>query len=300
MRKIRLALVLSFTFGLNGLATAQDYAFKVLANKGGNEVKSGDSWMPLKTGAALRAEDVIKVAANSYLGLVHVSGKPLEVKEAKIHTVTELLGRITTGSSVITKYTDFILSSNSAEAKKNRLSATGAVHRDVGKSSIQLHLPENQNSAIYNNNAVISWEGTETPGPYIVIFKNMFDDEVSRVETAEKSFTLDFKDPKFAKEDKILVQVTSKTDAKEVSKQHLIKKLSTVDHDNIRKTLDQILNEVSEPTALNKLILAGFYEENKLLIDAITAYEEAIRLAPDVPSYKEAYDEFLLRHNISQ
>lgn len=293
-------LVVLFLCAISADISAQDYAFKVLANKGGNEVKSGDSWMPLKTGAALRPEDVIKVAANSYLGLVHVSGKPLEVKEAKIHNVADLANKIATGSSVITKYTDFILSSNSAEAKKNRLSATGAVHRDVGKSSIQLHLPENQNSAIYNSNAVISWEGTETPGPYVVVFKNMFDDEVSRVETAEKSFTLDFTDPKFAKEDKILVQVMSKTDAKEVSKQHLIKKLSTVDHDNIKKTLDQILNDVSEPTALNKLILAGFYEENKLLIDAITAYEEAIRLAPDVPSYKEAYDEFLLRHNISQ
>jgi cytochrome c-type biogenesis protein CcmH/NrfG len=34
------------------------------------------------------------------------------------------------------------------------------------------------------------------------------------------------------------------------------------------------------------------------LIDAITSYEEAIKLAPDVPSFKEAYDEFLLRHGM--
>jgi hypothetical protein len=300
MKKLKLALSFLISIGFSTLAIGQDYTFKVLANKGGNEVKAGDSWLPIKTGSALKAEDVIKIASNAYLGLVHHTGKPLEVKEANTYKVADLASKITAGSSVVTKYTDFILSSNSAEAKKNRLSATGAVHRDVSKSSIQLHLPENQNSAIYNSSAVISWEGTQTPGPYVLIFKNMFDDEVSRVETAETSYTLDFQNPKFAKEDKILVQVTSKADAKEVSKQHLIKKLSVVDHDNIKKTLDQILNEVSEPTALNKLILAGFYEENKLLIDAITAYEEAIRLAPDVPSYKEAYDEFLLRHNISQ
>jgi len=34
------------------------------------------------------------------------------------------------------------------------------------------------------------------------------------------------------------------------------------------------------------------------LIDAISAYEEAIKLAPDVPFFRENYDEFLLRHNI--
>ena len=44
--------------------------------------------------------------------------------------------------------------------------------------------------------------------------------------------------------------------------------------------------------------MAGFYEENKLYIDAITAYEEAIKMAPDVTTYKDAYDEFLLRNKL--
>jgi hypothetical protein len=300
MKKLALTLLLTVFGSMLIPSYGQDYAFKVLANKGGNELKTGDSWQPLKTGTALKENDVIKIANNAYLGLVHHTGKPLEVKEAKTYNVADLSKLIGAGSSVVTKYTDFILSSNSPEAKKNRLSATGAVHRDVGKPQIALHLPENQNSAIYNAQAVISWEGTKIAGPYVVIFKNMFDDEVSKLETAETSFVLDFSNPRFAKEDKILVQVISKADQKEVSKQHLIKKLSLADHENIRKELEMILNDVNEPTALNKLILAGFYEENKLLIDAITAYEEAIRLAPDVSDYKEAYDEFLLRHNIAR
>jgi hypothetical protein len=298
MKSLKFTLFVVFlasAFGLN----AQDYAFKVLANKGSNEIKAGDSWEPLKTGATLRADDEIKVASNAYLGLVHKTGKPLEVKDAKTYMVSDLAKMISGGSSVVTKYTDFILSSNSAEAKKNRLSATGAVHRG-DPTQIELSLPDNSQSSLFNSNAIISWEGTKIPGPYIVTFKNMFDDEVSKVETPETSYTLNFNDPKFAKEDKIIVHVSAKSDATEVSKQHLIKKLSSMDHENIKKSLDQILNDVDEPTALNKLILAGFYEENNLLIDAITAYEEAIKLAPDVPSYKEAYDEFLSRHNIKK
>jgi len=40
---------------------SQEYAFKVLANKGANEYKSGDSWQALKTGASLKAGDELKV-----------------------------------------------------------------------------------------------------------------------------------------------------------------------------------------------------------------------------------------------
>jgi len=298
MKMVRFFLSLAF-LSMVALCSAQNYSFKVLANKGMNEYKSGEVWQPIKTGATLKETDEVKLAENSYLGLVSSTGKALEVKEAGVHPVAKLLDKIKgSGPSVMQKYTDFILSSN-AETKKNKLSATGAVHRDIS-SSLHLVLPENQNSAIFNNAAVISWEGTKVPGPYVLTLRNMFDDVLERYETPETNYRVDLSGSRFAKENAIIVQVTSKVDAKEVSKQHLIKKLSPSEHENIKKSLDQIANEVSEPTALNKLILAGFYEENRLLIDAITAYEEAIKLAPDVPSYKEAFDEFLIRNNISK
>ena len=202
-----------------------------------------------------------------------------------------------TGGSVLTKYTDFILSSNSAEAKKNRLSATGAVDRG-DNSAIQLMLPQNQHSGIFNNKAIISWVGSD--GPYIATIRNMFDDELEQIETPESSFEIDLTDPKFSKENALLIEVKSKSDPRQVSKQHLIKKLAPADQENVKKSLGEIMGEVSEATALNKFILAGFYEENNLFIDAISAYEEAIRLAPDVTSYKEAYEDFLLRHGIKK
>src|SRR6185503_19175493 len=83
MKKGRILLGVGFllwTLGAN--AQAQDYAFKVLANKGANEYKSGDSWQSIKTGASLKAGDELKVSENSYIGLVHATGKPLELKQA--------------------------------------------------------------------------------------------------------------------------------------------------------------------------------------------------------------------------
>jgi hypothetical protein len=279
--------------------TAQDYAFKVLANKGANELKSGNEWVPIKTGASLKKEDELKLTANSYMGLVHATGKPLELKQPGNYKVADLEGKVGGGTSVLTKYTDFILSSNSAEAKKNRLSATGAVDRGEN-AAIQLLLPQNQHSGIYNNVAIISWAGTDVPGPYVAMIRNMFDDELAQIETPETSLQVDLTEPRFAKENALLIEVRSKNDPKQVSKQHLIKKLAPAEQENVKKSLNEIMGEVQEETALNKFILAGFYEENNLFIDAISAYEEAVKLAPDVTSYKEAYDDFLIRHGIKK
>src|SRR5687767_6214000 len=109
-------VLLTALFAISAAVSAQDYAFKVLANKGTNEIKSGGAWLPLKTGASLKAGDEVKLGDNAYIGLVHSSGKPVEVKEAGIHPVAELESRVKGGSSVLNKYTDFILSSNSAES----------------------------------------------------------------------------------------------------------------------------------------------------------------------------------------
>ena len=171
IKKIALLFVLVittyFTYG-------QEYTFKVLASKGANEVKSGADWRPIKPGAGLKEQDELRIVANGYIGLVSSKGMPLELKEAKTYSVAELAANAKGGTSVLNKYTDFILSSNSAEAKKNSLSATGAVHRGDA-SAIKVLLPENQHSGIYNQSAVINWDGSKVSGPYMVSIKSMFD-----------------------------------------------------------------------------------------------------------------------------
>lgn len=299
--KTKYVTLLSLLFIATTSLVAQDYAFKVLVNKGNNEIKSGDTWQPIKTGLTLKTGDELKLADNSYIGLVHATGKPIEVKQAGLHKVADLAAKVSTGTSVLNKYTDFILSSNSAEAKKNRLSATGAVHRDLeAATAIQIMLPENQHSGIYNSAAIISWEGGKAEGPFIVAINNMFGEELVKVETAESQLRVDLSDPKFAGQDAVLVQVFQKSDPSKKSAEKLIKKLSASEQAKIKLSLGEIMSDVADQTALNKFILAGFYEENHLFIDAVAAYEEAIRLAPEVSEFKEAYDDFLIRHGMKR
>jgi hypothetical protein len=293
MKKGRFLLVVgAFIMSITVVFGQGDYAFKVLANKGTNEIKSGDTWMAVKTGASLKASDEIKLSENAYIGLVHASGRPLELKAAGQYKVADLASKVATGTSVLNKYTDFILSSNSAEAKKNRLNATGAVHRGL---VLHVYLPANNNSDVLNNTVIINWE--KKTGPYVVTLKNMFDEQLGMIETPETLAQIDLNAKEYAGESTILVEVSSKTD-KLKSDQYLLKRMNAQHADKVKKDLSELGSTVNEETALNKFILAGFYEEHKLLIDAITAYEQAIKMAPDVPSYKEAYEEFLYRNNL--
>lgn len=282
-------------------AFCQEYTFKVLVNKGNNEFRSnGSSWQPLKTGTSLGDADELRIADNSYVGLAHANGKPVEVKKAGDYKVSpDLTALVSGGSSVLQKYVDFAFSNNSAEAKKNRLSATGAVQRTAEYSGIRLTLPPNQNSGIFNKVAVINWANTRVKGPYVVTFRNMFDDVLQRVETPETSITLDLEEKPLASENAILIEVSAKDDPALISEQHLIKRLAPAQHEAVKKQLDDLLTQMEGESALDKLILAGFYEENDLLIDAIAAYEAAIKLAPDVQEFKDAYDGFLIRNGLT-
>jgi hypothetical protein len=283
-------LVISITcyYEVNG----QGYTFKVMANKGLNEVKSGSAWQAIKTGDKLGKEDELKVSENAYVALVHSTGRPIELKEAKTYKISELIAKVGPGASVVSKYTDFILSSNSDEAKKNRMSATGAVHRGP-VSEIDVFL-SSEFGYMYNDLIYLNWE-SKTSGPFEIIVKDMFDTELLKISTDGYSTQISRNDPKIKNQD-FSVEVRRKGDnsVKDVKK-YFIKNISGQKRKFISEEINKLGEDIQQPTAINKLIMAAFYEEHQLYGDAVGAYEEAIKLEPDVPTYKEMYEEFLLR-----
>ena len=55
---------------------------------------------------------------------------------------------------------------------------------------------------------------------------------------------------------------------------------------------------MSEESALNNVIIASFFEENNLYLDALTQYEKAVNKSPEVEDYKVIYEEFMLANGI--
>lgn len=299
MRRYPLILTLAFTL-LSYLSHGQAYTFKVLANKGANEVNRGGQWSALKTGASLNETDELKVSENAYLGLVHSSGKTLELKEAGTHKVSELAKKINPdGSSVASKYADFVLSKMSAEGKKNKLNATGAVDRGSGEDAIKVYIPNSV--GVYNEDAIIKWSEVEGEDvTYTILLTNMFEDELMKVETTDAQYQLDLNNEKLADQSVVLLTISSKGNEDSKSSTYALKRLPEADAEKVKITLQELMSGTEEESALNKYILAGFYEENNLLVDALTSYLDAMALAPEVESYQEAYEEFLLRNRLAK
>ena len=109
---------------------------------------------------------------------------------------------------------------------------------------------------------------------------------------------LNLDDTKFKGQELIIVRVQVKGDDQMYSGNYGIKRLSGVKADPINMELDQLKLSLDGETALNQLILATFYEENNLLIDAISSYEKALSLSPGVDQFQIAYAMFKKRNNI--
>lgn len=287
-------LVIAFATFVFGSVSAQEYAFKVLINKGPNEVKAGNAWLPVKVGSSLNSSDEVKVSPNGYLGLVHFSGKPLEVKDAGRHKVVELAAKVKGGTSALNKYTDFILSSK--VEKKTNMTATGAVHRGTGE--IKVFLPKPQQAIVFSDEVLIAWAKDPKTTVYVVEFNSMFGDALDRYEVQDTTLSINLSSPKFINEDNIVLKITAKDDPETGSEDFVLKKLSSGDKQRLSSELAALSAVTAEKNALNLLYLASFFEDNDLLIDASTAYHQAIRLAPHIPDYASAYQRFVVRNSL--
>src|SRR5690606_27941582 len=80
------------------LQAQENFTFKVIVNKGKNEFKSGATWQPIKVGASLLKSDELRLSENSYMGLMHTSGKPLELKHSGKYKVVDLANKMKEGT----------------------------------------------------------------------------------------------------------------------------------------------------------------------------------------------------------
>lgn len=302
MRTIYSSLIVCLLFLSNSLM-AQEYVFKVLANKGSNQVKSTSesAWKPVKTGTTLQVGDELKVSENAYLGLVHTSGKTVELKKPAIIDINELAASLnSSSSSVASKYADFVLNkmSESESARSNNLTATGAVTRATDNSSIKVFMPSSVE--VLNPQAVVQWSEMDGKSQtYVVTLKNMFDEVIYSEETADNQMMLDLEDKKIANERLVILNVKVKGDDAVQSGDYGIQRVSGDNATALKNEMSELAGENTEETSLSHIMLASFYEKNNLMVDALTSYRKAIELSPEVDDFKTMYNDFIERNGLS-
>lgn len=288
-----------------GVAFSQGYTFKVLANKGQNQIKRNGQLLPLRTGTSLVAGDEVISKDGSYIGLMHKSGKTLEIRSKGVTKVQDLEKKVSTGnSSVASRYASYISAkmneSEGGGSYRTRMKATGAVERATDKA-LMLAAPKDVD--IYSDMITLRWiDSTGRANGYVVTFKNIFDEEIKSFETTESKLDVDMTDTDLSSAidegGVIIASIKAKNDASLESKEVGIKRVSEEDKAVIDGEVAALTSEVDMDSPLANLILASYYEDKGYKLDALTQYEAAISKSPEVTDFKDLYESFLVNNKL--
>lgn len=301
MKKSTLILCLTFFFTLSLKA---QYSFKILAAKGINQVFRKGNWSTAKAGTKLLSSEKIKLSKNGYLGLIHSSGKTLELKEAGEFTVENLEKKIVVGRSGFgSKYGKFVADGMfSANKNANKsYNKTGSISRNINNKII-VYAPLKMD-ALKGVPFSIHWNNCGAEHTYILTLKNLFNEEVFSKEFSSNYAIIDFNDASIPEVSGgiYLLEITSKTDPSftttangvRVDNNYQIKLLESDKESEIFDTTDEIAKSIDKTNALDYMILAMAYEKAGLMTYAVESYYIAKQLAPDVRDYDIQYEEYI-------
>ncbi len=305
MRKfVSIAITTMLVFAV-GVANGQGYTFRVLANKGQNQVKKegASTAVALKTGATLSDGDQLIASQGAYIGLMHKSGKTLEVRTPGTKKVSDLAKMVNTKSaSVSSRYAKFLANKMNEKEQPNyrqRLNATGAAKRALaGDEQIKALIPA-EDASVLGDKAIVTWDVLDDmeENVFIVTVKNIFDEEIMKEEVTGNSVELDFTSEQMQNEEGLwIINVRAKENQDVSSGDIAIKRPENPAQ--FEEGLSSLKAEVDEDSPLNKVIYASFYEENGLIVDALTAIEQAIQMNPDVEDFKILKKDIIERNGI--
>ncbi|WP_139793985.1 hypothetical protein [Reichenbachiella faecimaris] len=296
--------VLLFTTCLFGYAqNSRNFVFRVLASKGANQVEKADGKkVHLRPGITLMQGDQIIASKGAYIGLMHRTGKTIELRAPGVTKISDIETQLANSkSSVASKYANYVLSKINDDGDnsnyRRNMKATGAVERASG-TAISAMLPSSVN--ILNPAAVIRWNTVGENAYYVITVRNIFDEELISAETTKPYMQINLDDENLASEELIILNIKVKDNPDLFSPDYGIERLSEEKATEINTSLAQLKAEISGETPLGKLVLASYFEDNNLILDALTQYEAIMEQAPDVEDFKMLYGEFLIRNGLSK
>ncbi|MGF1533132.1 MAG: hypothetical protein ACFCUI_05480 [Bernardetiaceae bacterium] len=314
-----------FTLALLGCSLfviGQDYAFRVMANKGANTLDGQN----LMIGSKITTGK-ITVAADGYLGLAHHTGKTIELKEAGTFEVSKLDKAVADrgNDGAAARYMNFVVEEltqkNDADAMARRyrhMSKTGSAERALGDADkkIRLLIPapyksddkenKNKNDKYLGNYAAVSWyindaldvfdPGTAS-GSFHVVVMDLGERELFRIASEGEVVLINLADERLTGQNNFLYKVVDAKNPEIASKEHVVHRANKR---AFAAEFEEFAQIPQENTALAALIRAKFFEDKGLLSDAMAAYTQAVVLAPQVQTYQTMRDAFLTRSKITK
>jgi len=293
-----LTYVMSTVYDMTWAQVQDDY-FEVIVSKGDNFVRTEQNeWEKVKIGTGIFAGDELKTSASGYVALLFAKSKLVELKHIqpktyKFEELVDLVPKLEQG--LATQFLNYLLSKmapESREANRNTyIQLIAATER--GHEEIALFIDTNAN--LYSSNAVIRWDPSKNAGGYVVTLKHIFEDVIRIFDTEKPYFELDFNDEAIKGKSIVIINVSLKNDIETASGDYAIQRIDETDAE-ISSKLKELESVLDPESPFSHLIIAEFFEQNELLLDALTRYEYAIRQNPGVDYFNDAYLEFLMRN----
>jgi len=274
---------------------AQTHVFKVISSKGITEIKRGNKWMAVTRGTKVFEGSRLRIKEDGYIGLIHKSGKPIQLKKQGEYDVNTLASKINVRSEgFASKYGSYIASKmTGSSTSKTSAHMLGAVERKLEED---LTILVSKISKIRQTPTVIKWE-TEEQGPYEVSLLNLFDEVIYKTVTSEKQVELNLSGKEIEGDICLLKVIPVNNPGVRIEKRKL-DVISGSSASKVNTALTEIENELDLNNALDNFFYATYFEDKGLNLEALHYYEQAMKMEPQVEDYKKAYEEFLVRQGV--
>ncbi len=276
----------------------QDPAFTIILNNGANTHGLKSDWNSVILGETVMSNEEIKIADGGYMALVHdASGISVELNESGQYSVSDLIEKVNEESNtVLSKYGKFLMSKLNPEGTGNQnLNVTGAVERGDA-DFINVYLP--MITDVYGDDLLIAWQQADDIEDYVITIKNSRDEKIAEKNIKGTKFRLSFDKVPYSEMKLLIVNVKAKSNESFTSKDYGINRISDDQKDEIKTEYEHLIGMANQDNVINKLLIASFFEENELLGDAISYYDQALALSPDTDGFGKLYNNFLYRNKL--
>ncbi|TAH20959.1 MAG: hypothetical protein EAZ08_04420 [Cytophagales bacterium] len=280
---------------------AQNITFKVLALSG-NVTADGQA---VKIGSEFKSTQTLLIADDSsYIAIYYVGKKEvIEIARKGTFLGQDLAKQITAAKGWESDYFYYTI---------GELAQETTVLKNMGRKSVapvMALLPTNEQK-MYGTKLFFRWH-TLSQLPFkekIVLYQVMVYDTQENLlyfkDAKRQQILLDLASPKFAQHQVLLIQVVP-TDAKgaDLAKDYKndtyrIGKMEQEKTVEINKEIDAIFRDRKRDTAFSKLAEARYFEDKRLPLDAMQAFEQALSLSFNAEAYKKPYRLFLERNGL--
>lgn len=290
---MRLMYFVLILFVVNTFCYSQNSTYKIIISKGDVTFsEEGKKWQRINTGMSFNNDIIIKTTGKHLLVIVDNKGHNKEIKSDGVYSLAELFNSIKGGKSseLLKKFGDYITEQIMNSGKKQS-TLPGTVFRST---DIISNVTPN-NTFFINDKVKLSWNKFNNESEYYIVITDTFDEKIYTKSISDTFLTINNDEVNLSPGNTYFWTVFVDNNRSLKSDEFYFKIHSKEISEEIINTKADLLleNPDMEDEIYGNIILAKFYEENKMYSDAIDTYIKIINKEPEIEELKNLYYEFL-------